>query len=116
MIEVKMLSTLDVVSMLVAGGAAVECAVGRVGAMDRRHHRPGLMLAYFLGALVCMAAALAPLEGITAPGLQIVATAVALHLVLTLSDWRDGPPPSALRDDLAQLVPASIDSRQEGDR
>lgn len=115
MIEVKM-GLLDVLSMLVAGGAALECAVGRVGAMDRRYHKVGVMVAYFLAALVCGAAALAPLEGVRAPLLQLMATLVAVYLLISLADWRQGPPASVLRDDARQLVPLAIDSKHEADR
>lgn len=111
-----MITALDLMSMLMAGGAAMECAVGRVGAMDRRQHRHGLMLGYFVAALVCVAAALAPLEGVQSPVLQILATAVTVHLALTWADWRHAPPPYALRDDLAQLVPIWTDSRHDDPR
>lgn len=116
MVDVKLLGVLDVLSMLVAGGAAMECAVGRIGAMDRRQHRPALMLGYFMAAMTCVAATLAPLEGVRSPILQILATAVAVHLVLTWADWRHGPPANALRDDLPELVPISADSRHEDAR
>lgn len=113
---IEVMGLLDMLSMLMAGGAALECAVGRVGAMDRRHHKPGVMAAYFLAALLCGAAALAPLEGVRAPLLQLAATVVAVHLLITLADWRHGPPASVLRDDARQLVPVAVDSKHEADR
>jgi hypothetical protein len=116
MMEVKMLGVLDVLSMLVAGSAAMECAVGRIGAMDRRKHRPLLMLGYFMAAMVCLAGTLAPLDGVRSPVLQILATAVAVHLVLTWEDWRHGPPASAVRDDLPQLAAASADNHRDDAR
>lgn len=111
-----MLGVLDVLSMLVAGGAAMECAVGRIGAMDRRKHRPALMLGYFLAAMVCVVGTLSPLEGMRSPVLQVLVTAVAVHLVLTWDDWRHAPPASALRDDLHQLVPVASDNRRDDAR
>ena len=88
---------LNLLTRVVAGAAALECLTGRVAAMEWGRHRLPLMLAYLLASWVCIAAVSLIWQGKEAALLDWASWAVALHLVLTWRDWRNGAPPSALR-------------------
>lgn len=110
----KLIEALNIVSVAVAWAGALECAVGRVLAMDKRHHRVTVMLAYFGGAVLCMFAALA--DGPALVPLRVAATCVACHLLATWNEWRDGPPWWALREPERELVPEHIEHRNDDGR
>lgn len=91
----------DMITMSIAAAAAFECVVGRIACMDRRHHRPAVIAAYVMAAIVCIVAASLIWQGDGLLVLDVMAIAIAGHLVLTWDDWRYGPPALARRDAVA---------------
>lgn len=103
---------IDFFTLVVAGGAAVECVVGRLAAMDRALHRRAWFAGYFGAMLVCVAAVYTTVQGQDALWLDWAAWGVAAHLLFSLGDWRNGPPlaaykPRPLRYQQGDLVPSS---------
>ena len=102
----------DMITMTIAAAAAVECVVGRIGPMDFRHHRPAVIAAYTVAATLCILAASLIWQGGGLVVLEVMAIAIAGHLLLTWDDWRYGPPPLTRRDSGAftgRPVPSRID-------
>lgn len=102
----------DMIAMTIAACAAVECVVGRIGPMDFRHHRPAVIAAYAMAATLCILAASLIWQGASLVVLDVMAIAIAGHLVLTWDDWRHGPPPLTRRDAMPfarRAVPSRID-------
>ena len=106
------MSWMDMLTMTVAALAALECITGRLAAMHWSEHRPHLMIGYFVCAGVCILAASLLWQGADARWLDAAAWGVALHLLVTWGDWRDGAPLAAyrarpLRYQPGDLVPSS---------
>jgi len=103
----------DMITMTIAAAAAVECVVGRIAPMDLRHHRPAVIAAYAMAATLCILAASLIWQGASLVVLDVMAIAIAGHLVLTWEDWRRGPPAVAQRDAMkfsGRPMPSRIDS------
>lgn len=107
------MSWLDMIGFTIAVAAAWECITGRLGQMDRKHHRPAVIALYAGAACVCILAASLTWQGLGVWALDMLSLGVAGHLVLTWGDWRHHAPPSALRDDTAGMVPVHADSRHD---
>lgn len=106
----------DMLSMTIAAAAAVECVVGRIAPMDMRHHRPAVIVAYALAATVCILTASLVWQGDGLLVLDVMAIAIAGHLVLTWDDWRYGPPAITRRDSApyaGRAVPSRIDGSDQ---
>ncbi len=104
---------LDMIIFTVAVAAALECVVGRLARLDRKHHRPGVIVQYAGMACGCILAGSMLWQGAGIFVLDILALSVAVHLALTWEDWRRGPPPSAERGPwMDDAVPSRIDDRQ----
>lgn len=105
----------DMITMTIAAAAAVECVAGRIAPMDMRHHRPAVIVAYAMAATVCILAASLVWQGGGLLVLDVMAIAIAGHLVLTWDDWRHGPPPITQRGAVTYMggrVPSRIDGEE----
>lgn len=91
------MSWMDMLTMTVAALGALECITGRLAALHWREHRPALLLGYFAAAAVCILAGSAIWQGADARWLDAASWSVALYLLATWGDWRDGAPLQACR-------------------
>jgi len=106
------MSWMDMLTMTVAALGALECVTGRLAALHWREHRSGLLLGYFAASAVCILAASAIWQGADARWLDAASWGVALYLLATWGDWRDGAPlqafrPRPVRYTARDLVPSS---------
>ena len=116
MIDPKLIELANAASIVVALISAFECAVGRVGTMDWRRHRHAFMAGYLLAGVMCMLAAVSPLDSVHGVTLRLASAFVAVHLLVTWRDWRRGPPREAEQGAEHGLMPLAIDSRQDEPR
>ena len=110
------MSWLDIITVAVAMLSSLECLAGRIGSMDRRKHRHGVMLGYFAAFAVCILAASLIFQGLEAKWLDLAAWGIAAHLALSWREWRHGAPGWAVREAEGYprgAVPSRIDG---GDR
>ena len=107
---------MDMIGFSVAVAAALECITGRLAKLDRRRHRLSVIATYVAQACICILAGSLTWQGQGVWALDMLSLVIAGHLVLTWEGWRHGPPPGALRDDTAGMVPVHADSRQEDGR
>lgn len=98
----------DILTMVVAGMAAVECVVGRICAMDRRVHRLSWSVGYFAAMLVCVAAVYMTTQRLDVRWLNWAAWGVAAHLAFSWGDWRHGVPLAAYRAKPARYLAADL--------
>lgn len=106
---------LDMIGFTITAAAAMECVIGRLAKLDRRHHRPGVIALYAAMACLCILTGSLTWQGLGVYALDILSLVVAGHLVLTWDDWRHGPPAAAERggDWPRDAVPSRVDG---GDR
>jgi hypothetical protein len=88
---------IDMIGFTATAAAGMECVVGRLAQLDRRHHRPVVIVIYACMACLCILAGSLTWQGKGVYALDILSLAVAGHLVLTWEDWRHGPPLAAER-------------------
>ena len=102
------MSWMDMLTMTVAAVAALECITGRLAALHWRQHRPRLLLGYFAATAVCILAGSAIWQGADARWLDAASWSVALYLLATWGDWRDGAPLAAFRPRPVRYGPGDL--------
>lgn len=107
------MSWLDMLTLTVAALSALECVTGRLAAMHWREHRQTWVLSYLLATGVCILAVFFIWQGQDSRWLDAAAWAIAVHLVLSWGEWRNGPPQTARRDD-SQYLHGAVPSRIDG--
>lgn len=71
----------------------------RLWALDRRHHRPRVVLGYVLAAVVDVVAAMAAAQGEAGVAHLAVVVLIGTHLAASHHAWADGIPQAAKRGD-----------------
>lgn len=102
------MSWADMLTMTIAGLAALECIAGRLAALHWREHRHTLQLGYLLAAGVCITAASLIWHQQDARWLDAATWLVAVYLAGTWGDWRDGAPLQAYRPRPARYRPGDL--------
>lgn len=108
------MSWFDMISMTIAAVAAL-VLVARLAQLDRRIHAWSAIALHAGMAVACILGASLTFQGEGLAVLDAITTVIAGHLVLTLGDWRHGPP-LQLRRDAGVYRGEPMPSRIDGER